>query len=70
MLVLVKRTREAALVFLILFSLFIAIYASEYEFASTNMACLILFYPRHARWALPLAFFVYRCLAAATKSLT
>jgi hypothetical protein len=68
LLVLYRRTREVALAFLVLFSVYIAIFANEFEFASTNMACLILFFhPKHARWALPLAFIAFRTLSAVTR---
>lgn len=67
LLVLWRRTRKPALAALMAFGIYIGIFASEYEFASTNTACLLLFYhPRHMRWALPLAFVGYRALDGIT----
>ena len=67
LLVLWRRTRKLALAALLAFSAYIGIFASEYEFASTNIACLLLFqHPRHMRWALPLAFFGCRAMEAIT----
>jgi hypothetical protein len=68
LLVLYRRTRHLALACLVLFSVYISVFANEYEFASTNMACLILFFnPRHARWALPVAFIGFRVLSAVAR---
>ena len=67
LLVLWRRTRKPAIAALIAFSIYIGIFASEYEFASTNIACLLLFlHPRHMRWALPLAFVGCRLLNGIT----
>jgi len=66
-LVLWRRTRKLALAALLAFSAYIGIFASEYEFASTNIACLLLFqHPKYMRWALPLAFVGCRAMEAIT----
>lgn len=54
-LLLFKRTRKAGKVLLLPLALMIALISGETDFALTNFACLLLFFPRQANWAYPAA---------------
>ncbi len=55
-LVVVRRTRELGLLLLLPTATVIAVVSGETGFALTNAACLLLFFPKQARWSYPLAY--------------
>ncbi len=58
-----RRVQRAAVLLLIGLSLVLCAFTGEYEFASTNLAALFLFFPAAGRWVLPVAAVVLRIFA-------